>query len=397
MISKHLNDIIKTDIESLISNGVREGRDIDYKRQLIINTDGEKKEVLADISSFANAGGGDLVIGIEEADGVPVKADGIKGDMDALKLQIESCIRDSIQPRIPGIKIKTIEGFLNGPVLVIRIPKSWNGPHIVSFKNSSRFFTRNSAGKYQMDVTEIKSAFLKSEEIPEKIRRFRDDRLGKIIAGETPVKLCEASRIVLHLLPINSFTNEIGLNITDIEKHSAKLGPPSVSVWNQRINLDGFVTFAGNCMKKDSLSYCQIYRSGKIESVYIGANSVSEPGIVPCIPSKYYEEKTIKAVNSYLEVLKSLEISCPIAVFISMTGTLGVTMGFDSSRMFYRDPTPIDRDILILPDILIQDYSTVADFYGIAKTLRPIFDSVWNACGFPRSFNYEENGEWRKE
>jgi len=37
-------------------------------------------------------------------------------------------------------------------------------------------------------------------------------------------------------------TNEIGLNITDIEKHSAKLGPPSVSVWNQRINLDGFVT-----------------------------------------------------------------------------------------------------------------------------------------------------------
>jgi len=68
-----------------------------------------------------------------------------------------------------------------------------------------------------------------------------------------------------------------------------------------RINLTDFVTFAGNCMKKDSLSYCQIYRSGKIESVYIGANSVSEPGIVPCIPSKYYEEKTIKAVNSYLE------------------------------------------------------------------------------------------------
>ena len=47
------------------------------------------------------------------------------------------------------------------------------------------------------------------------------------------------------------------------------------------------------------------------------------------------------------------------------------------------------RDILLLPEIVIEDYEVSAK-----DILRPCFDSIWNACGFPRSLNYNDAGEW---
>ena len=29
--------------------------------------------------------------------------------------------------------------------------------------------------------------------------------------------------------------------------------------------------------------------------------------------------------------------------------------------------------------------------------LKPCFDSIWNACGYPRSMNYDEEGKHRPE
>jgi hypothetical protein len=40
-------------------------------------------------------------------------------------------------------------------VLRIRIPPSWAAPHIVTFQGLSRFYPRNSAGKYPLDAGEI--------------------------------------------------------------------------------------------------------------------------------------------------------------------------------------------------------------------------------------------------
>ena len=54
MISKTISEITKDDLAALVSGRVAEGRTIDYKRELPGNSDGDKKEFLADASSFAN-------------------------------------------------------------------------------------------------------------------------------------------------------------------------------------------------------------------------------------------------------------------------------------------------------------------------------------------------------
>lgn len=61
-------------------------------------------------------------------------------------------------PRIPGISMRAVPLKGKRFVIVIRIPKSWASPHMIT-KGSSKFYSRNSAGKYPLDVFEIRTAF----------------------------------------------------------------------------------------------------------------------------------------------------------------------------------------------------------------------------------------------
>jgi hypothetical protein len=54
MIDKNLIDITINDIFDLVKNEVYESNSLDYKRELHIDTPAEKRELLSDISSFAN-------------------------------------------------------------------------------------------------------------------------------------------------------------------------------------------------------------------------------------------------------------------------------------------------------------------------------------------------------
>src|ERR1700752_3772232 len=146
MIEKDIDEIDENDLQRLQMNGVSESQSLEYKQALPGGTDQEKKEFLADISSFANTSGGDLVFGIVElrengkSTGLPERIEGLANvNPDADGLRLESAIRDGIAPKLPGVRLRWVPGFPAGPVLVIRVPRSWAGPHMVTFQQHSRF------------------------------------------------------------------------------------------------------------------------------------------------------------------------------------------------------------------------------------------------------------------
>ena len=97
MIPKALQEIGSDDIDSLITNQVREGRTIDYKRDLPGGTDSDKKEFLADVSSFANTAGGDVVFGIDETDALPTAVVGVpRTDLDMQRRRMDSIIQNGL-------------------------------------------------------------------------------------------------------------------------------------------------------------------------------------------------------------------------------------------------------------------------------------------------------------
>lgn len=103
MIAKSIDHIAETDLQVLIINAISERKTIEYKESLPGNPDHDKKEFLGDVSSFANAVGGDLIYGMIEdrATGLPTELRGIEADnVDQEILRLESIIRDGINPRI---------------------------------------------------------------------------------------------------------------------------------------------------------------------------------------------------------------------------------------------------------------------------------------------------------
>src|SRR5579862_4950245 len=98
MILKPLEDITQADIEALVADKVSEGQKLEYKQEIHGGKDADVKEFLADVSSFANAVGGDIVYGVEEErdasgkpTGIPTAARGLKEvNADATILRMQS-------------------------------------------------------------------------------------------------------------------------------------------------------------------------------------------------------------------------------------------------------------------------------------------------------------------
>lgn len=387
MIEKNIEQITEEDLQDLIDNVISEGKKIEYKRSLSIISDSGKKEFLADVSSFANASGGDLIYGITESGGTPKKLEGLTlEDVDLEISRLENILRDGIEPRIPAVEIKSIGLSNSRTALIIRVPKSWISPHRVSFKGHDKFYARNSNGKYPLDVAELRVAFNLSETITERIRSFRQGRILNLFANETPVPFYDNPKIVLHLIPIISFNPAQSYDISKISSHPEKMKPIYCSGSNHRYNLDGFLTYSGGREDK-SHTYVQLFRNGIIEAVE-GQLLESSSGEL-LIHSVEYERQLIRSLPDYLSVLETLNVDPPTFIFLTLLGVKGYSMNVVERIYGSRRAHTIDRDILLLPEIVIESYRDNAE-----RILRPCFDSIWNACGFRGSLNYNEAGEW---
>lgn len=385
-----LDSIEESDLQRLVDNRVSEKKTIEFKASLPGNTDSKKKDFLAGVSSFANALGGDLICGIKERAGKASEVCGIQiDDSDAAILRIENMILDGVEPRIPGISTRAIPLEESRVAIIVRIPRSWALPHMVKFKKHTRFYSRTSAGKYPLDVQEMRALFVLSETTTERIRNFRVERIGNIVARETPVLLEENPKIVLHIVPIGAFDPAKKYDLSLIAQNPTSIRPMGVSSWSHRYNFDGFLTFGHSSQTAGSPSYFQIFHNGSIESV--NSRLLRSRGNNRIIPSLSYERDLIEVLRSSISTQRELNIEPPLFVMLSLLEVSGYTMAIDTTRYSIDEDEiqPIDRDVLMVPEVLIEHFDCSA-----ADVLKPAFDAVWNAAGLPRSMNYDDDGNW---
>lgn len=402
MIQRHFDAIAKADIDALISCFVAESKTLEYKQELPGGSDKSRKEFLNDVSSFCNASGGDIIYGIKAAvdsndkkTGAPARVQPITGTTaDEAKLDLENRIRTGIEPRL-RVQIKEVVGWDGDGrafVILLRIAKSFASPHMVTFKGTSRFFSRNSAGKFQLDVSEIRTAFLATESQAERIKRFREDRLGKVVADETPVVLEGLNRLVLHMIPVGSFLNNERLDLTN--KHVLQNGfvPFSSRNIDARHNLDGFLTWIPgwdpDARQTHGFGYCQLFSHGAVEAVDAGNAFGGTTKDGRKVIGSDYEVYVVDAVERYLAAYKTIGLTPPVVIALSLLGCKGACM---VTGGYYRDRVlpSIDRDAAILPEVVVDSLDV-----DVPQVMKPIFDMVWNACGYPCSRNYDEDGKW---
>ena len=148
MINRDIEKITKEELQALVDNKVIENKVLEYKQTLPGNSDAEKKEFLADVSSFANENGGILLYGVPQTEEeVPVPRDisdcGIEIP-EQMTIDIENILLDVVKPILPELTIKVIKinPTNQGSLLMIYHPESWGKPHMVEGYNHGRFYRR---------------------------------------------------------------------------------------------------------------------------------------------------------------------------------------------------------------------------------------------------------------
>ena len=394
MIYKQLDKITVSDLQTLLDNAVCESKTIEYKSELKIDTGDDRKEFLADVTSFANADGGDILFGIKEdsSSNLPCEISGIEiGTEDELIRKIESMLRDSVAPRIPDVSFNLLEICAGRYVLIMRIAASLVSPHRVTYKGYDKFFSRNAKGKYPMDVNELRTAFTMSHTLIKEIERYKDERI-RIITENKYKDLQEKMPILIFLaLPLNAFRNNSLYSMKDIIKTMQDVGSTAFGYHlNTQVTIDGIKLSDTN----SHFAMAHYKTNGIVEKVatdifFPDYTTRSTPSVTySVISSQDLIKKLFEVIDELKQYYEKLNITPPILLSCAIVNAANFSFPKNMLSLL-RDKSVIDRDLVMVPDVILEDFSMET-----TAILRPILNSLWNACGYISCPAYSETGEY---
>lgn len=377
-------------LEALISENVPENRELEFKELININSDSEKKEFLFDVSSFANASGGSIIYGIKEFNGTAQSIVSINENIDKLICKLENLLRDNVEPRIIGMLIYEVKSLNNESVIVIEIPKSWQGPHQVTFQRTNKFYSRNTAGKYLLNVYELKNEFLKYESIQQKITNWNIDRINAIESKNSFLEFQDHGKVLVNIVPLNAFDGYSNQSYNLPLIYNRSISPLSSGAIDAVINFEGVLFLSQNQNGKYH-SYLQVYKNGIIETAtdYLlrpYEQKFEIPFFEADSPGMHFEQDLIRCMEEILKIHVSIELIQPYFVLISLIGMKDYGIGLPGKKSF----VTIKANTLQLQPIFIENRDI-----EVEKMLKPVFDQIWNIFGYTESINYDKNGSWR--
>lgn len=390
LYGRPLDTINAADIHALRDNRVLEGDRLDYKEELVLDDDGKRK--LCQLIIALAAKGGDILVGVREAKdpdsgnlSYPAELVGAPMEnLDALRLQLDTMLRDRIQPRITGVKYRCVDGFPRGPILIVRIPQSWNGPH--GLYPQKTFFGRSHAGVYPLDQGEIRAQFLRVATMRERARNFRNDRLSFLAAESDSLWTTDQPKLIVHAQPLGF--DDLALDLHAI--CDAPLLQPLGSQTGHRttFNIDGVLCCAlaeGSATHKTA--YTQVFRDGSLEAAAV----LHVAGRHRAVFGLWIEQHIVTVLQNHLAMLRAQALEAPLAILVTLVGAKGMMLCTDRANT---TPEALDRDPLFLPDVLLEP---PGDEVALEHQLKPMFDALWQAAGQRRSPGYTDRGDWDAE
>ena len=209
---------------------------------------------------------------------------------------------------------------------------------------------------------------------------FRSERLTALQNDQSFVPLAPGPKVVLHCIPLESFGTDASHDVFALSG-VYPMGWTRLHAWLQRINIEGSICLDAG---EPPSAYTQIYRSGAVEAVRANLLRIPHPRnpAPDVILSQLYEEAVVQYVPHCFGLMRRIGCTPPVLIGISLIGVRGLTMADSSGAV-------IDRDVLALPDVIVEDFSAKP-----SALLKPSLDRVWNACGSPGSPYFDASGNW---
>ena len=218
---------------------------------------------------------------------------------------------------------------------------------------------------------------------------FREERLRRISEGDTPVELDHAPLIVLHVQPCK-FQEEIELpGAVDINTLVRNLAPvlskrAGATAFQHEPNAEGYIAYAPR--PEPVYTYAQLFRDGKVEIVRASYYSEGQR-----IINREYEGEILDALARTLALQEALGVEPPVSVMLSLLDVAGCSVG--TVQKLLPGTHPIRQDNLLPREVLVTSFEPRTQ-ERLAQLMRATFNQVWNAAGWPKSMNYDEDGKW---
>ncbi|UOR12631.1 toll/interleukin-1 receptor domain-containing protein [Halobacillus amylolyticus] len=212
-------------------------------------------------------------------------------------------------------------------------------------------------------------------------QQWLDNRIDSLNDDQFSNEIMEGAKLVLHIIPLASINKEFNIPIKEL-KQPRNLMPFYTTGWDYKVNKDGYCTFAKWPQSKLPHGYVQFFRNGIIEAVDTGILEANSDKFIPYVK---FEKDILKHIKTYIEAINNVGLKFPVAISISL---LDICDYFVSANPKY-PREKIKVDTLKLPVAILNSSRD-----NIDEIMKDSFDYLWNHCGFERSLNFDENGNW---
>jgi hypothetical protein len=389
---RRAQDVTIEDVLALVAAEGIEGLQLDYKSQLP-RTPGKLRAGQEDpvhkfaksICAFTNASGGWIVYGVSQ-DGLHAVDETVGladcADAEAECNRLQQLLQTWSTPAPTQVTVATVPDpqgrFVRGPVIVVHVPAGWVGPCAVTGRDPPAFWIRRGARNEPMTYDEIRQGFTQGEVLLERARSFRKERLLQV---SVPLPC-----IVVHLLPLGSFRPTASRDVLSGET-DVQLRVIPTELDRQRRNLEGLLT----CLRhsdKEVLSYTQLYRDGRIESIdgfimrqrsvdrrqWPGANEESGDEEVPLVSADILAQALKECLDAFVANLSALKVPPPYALMVTLLSPRGFVLSYSNLQQ-----RPVDYRNVELPDFLVESAET-----DTVAAVTFVLNILNDAAGIPR-------------
>src|SRR5689334_3680640 len=126
-----IGSVTEASLQALV--GIAESQTLEFKRDTYGSNDRSKQELCKDVSGLANTNGGDLVLGMQEANSAASAVTGINcQDVQAEIQRLQNIVSMAIEPPVSGLRFHAVSLQGGKTAIVIRVPQSMDLPHRVT-------------------------------------------------------------------------------------------------------------------------------------------------------------------------------------------------------------------------------------------------------------------------
>jgi hypothetical protein len=208
-----------------------------------------------------------------------------------------------------------------------------------------------------------------------------------------------SERILFHLIPLNPM-DSLNLSSPEMKREMLLCYPVGFSTIDQlSFNAEGLEGYSSRKEgERFAVGHVQVFKDGTLESVSCiksYTDYVKERNI-DFLRIESFEADYVSGLGRFLNIYSKIGIHFPVLLIISLVNFCNFKLVFykDSKPYYEAYQKEVNQSISDIRKITFAPMMIMKLTERPEAILRPVFDHIWNMCGFTHSLSYDVKGNW---